>query len=359
MTLVSTLMQPLRTKYAPKTMDQNEVRPSRYGAWDFFQKQSNLKGGILSDEAKKFIDRSAGNTVVIPVLNADDVEISNVRSCTIEADDETSALVTLTFATYSFGFTMTPARHFNNDIGYQDLFNHKLEQYLLKLAATLDSASVATLDAARNVYWPAQITKYYPQVNNALQVGQDQRNDFFNNLEAILMEMDYYGDVNIIGSTSLQPMLNRLSAQGGGNATNENFQFDLYKWNFTNRLLNGDNVQSTLYTCRDGSVATRNRNTPDNIAKSRIGPTDAPLKEWGEQQMPIVNLNMGTFYTRDCADQSALDGGGARMTQLQRSMVEGFAFDTDICFVTAYNSDPATKFEPITKAEISLADAAA
>lgn len=359
MTLVSTLMQPLRTKYVPKTMDKNEVRPSRYGAWDFFQKQSAMDGGILTEEAKKFIDASAGNAVTIPVLNAENVTISNVRSCTIAADTETSALVTLTFATFAFGFTMTPARHFNNDVSYQALFNKKMEEYLLKLAATLDSASVGTLETNRNIYFPAAMTKYYPVVGNALQIGQDQKNDFFNQLEAIMMEQDYYGNTNIVGSTSLLPMLNRLQAQGGGNATNEDFQFDLYKWNFTNRLINGAGIESTLYSVPDGNVATRNRNTPDQIAKSLIGSVDAPLKQWGEQQMPIVNLKMGTFYTRDCADQSALDGGGARMTQLQRSMVEGFAFDTDVCFVTAYNSDPANRYSPITKSEISTTAAAA
>lgn len=352
MSLVNTLMQPLRTEYTGN-LDKNEVRGSQYGAWDFFQKQSKLAGGILSQQAKDFIDKSAGQLVDIPVLNADNVTISNVRSCTIAADSETSALVRLTFVTYSFGFTMTPARHFNNDVGYQELFNHKLRQYLFKLAATLDTASVNTLNTNRNIYFPAAITQYYAVVANALQVPLEEKEDFFNTLEAIFSEMDYNEMINIIGSTSLMPLIRRLQAQGAGNAINQNFQFNPFRWNTTNRIVNGAGVGMTLFGVPDGYVATRNRNMPDNIAGEYIGSKESPTKEWGVAQVPIVNMKMGTFYTQDCADQSALDGGGARMTQLTRSKVEGFAWDTDVCWVTAYNSAPSTSFGPILKAEIS------
>ena len=352
MSLVNTLMQPLRTEYTPN-LDKNEVRGSQYGAWDFFQQQSKLADGILSAEAKAFIDKSAGQLVDIPVLNADDVTISNVRSCVIPSDTETSALVRITFVTYAFGFTMNPARHFNNDVGYQTLFNHKLKQYLFKLAATLDTAAVNTLNTNRNIYFPAAITKYYAVVANALQVPLEQKEDFFNQLEAIFSEMDYNEMINIIGSTSLMPLIRRLQAQGAGNSINESFQFNPYRWHTTNRLLNAVGVGETLFGVPDGYVAVRNRNMPDNIAGSVIGDRANPLKEWGTAMVPIVNLKMGTYFTQDCADMSALDGGGARMTQLQRTKVEGFYWDTDVAFVTAYNSSPSTKYGPIVKAEIS------
>lgn len=353
MSLVQTLMQPLRAEYKADTLDKNEIRPSMYGAWDFFQKQSKLAGGLFTDQVKKFIDESAGQNVDIPVLNAPDVTISNVRSCTIAADTETSALVRLTFVTYQFGFTMVPSRFKNNDIGYQQLFNQKLKAYLLKLADTLDTAAVNTLNINRNTYFPAAITKYYANVANALQVPLEARDDFFNQLEAIFREMDYYEMINIIGSTSLLPIINRLKAQGAGNMINQSFQFNPYRWHTTNRLLNGAGVGATVFGVPDGYVATRNRNMPDNIAGSIIGPEDAPMNQWGLAQMPIVNLEMGTYYTRSCADNSTLDGGGARMTQLQRSLTEGFSWDTDVCFLTSYNSSPTTKYNPILKAEIS------
>lgn len=349
MSLVTTLMQPLRARYAPGTLDKNEVRPSRYGVWDFFQRQSAGANAILTPEVKGMIARSSGKFIDVPVLNAEDVTITNVRSCVIPADTETSALVRLTFVTYAFGFTMTPARHWNNEIGYQQLFERKMTEYLLKLAATLDTQSVNVLNTNRNIYFPADVTTYYPQVGNALQVTQAQRDDFFNQLEAVLQTMDQYGGVNVLASTSLNPMLKRLQAQGGGNDTNQSFQFDPYRWFFSNRILNGAGIQATGFGVADGVVATANRNTPDQIMRSRVG----DIKVWGEERVPIVNLNMGTYYTQDCADMTALDGGGAPMSHLSRSKVEGFAFDTDVCWATLYNSNPATRFQPILKFEIS------
>jgi len=318
MSLVTTLMQPLRAEYKADTLDKNEVRPSMYGAWDFFQKQSKLPGGILTAEAKKFIKESAGQNVDIPVLNAENVTISNVRSCVITPDAETSALVRLTFVTYQFGFTMVPSRFKNNDVGYQQLLNKKLKEYLLKLADTLDIAAANTLNVNRNIYFPAAITKYYAVVANALQVPLEQRDDFFNQLEAIFREMDYYEMINIIGSTSLLPIVNRLRAQGAGNYVNQNFQFNPYRWNTTNRIANAAGIGATLFAVPDGYVATDNRNMPDNIAGSIIGPAESPTNEWGTAFMPIVNLEMGTYYTQNCADNSTLDGGGERMAHLSR-----------------------------------------
>ncbi len=354
MSLVLTLMQSLRSKYSNNGLGKNEVRRSRYGAWDFYRRQSGLGGAnlqassIISPEMRSQIKRSMGNTVQVPVLDAMDVVITNVRSCVVNDLENTSKLVTLTFVTYAFGFTMIPAQYQNNEIGYQTDFDRKLENYLLKFAATLDSAAVNNLSANKNTYFPADITAYYPVVGNALQVTQAQKNDFFNNASAITETMDYYGGVNVIAGTTLKPIINRLTAQGDANAVNENFQFNGYDWNFTNRMTNGAGVQATAYLVPDGMVGVENRNDPDARAGSRTGNG----KVWGEAVLPIVDLNVGTYYYDDCADKSGLHAGTAHLT---RTRVEGFEWSTDICFVNSYNSSPSTKYNPIIKAEISNA----
>ena len=55
--------------------------------------------------------------------------ISNVRTCTIGDDESSSALVTVTFATYQFGFTMIPGQYANNEIGYMADFERKILRY--------------------------------------------------------------------------------------------------------------------------------------------------------------------------------------------------------------------------------------
>jgi hypothetical protein len=346
MSLVLTLMQPLRQKYQANGMDKLEARRSRYGAWDFYQRQGKLSTGVITPTLRETIKKSMGNTIQVPVLDARDVVITNVRSCTVADDENTSKLVTLTFVTYAFGFTMIPAQYVNNEIGYQADFDRKLEMYLQKFAATLDTAAVNNLSVNKNTYFPAAISAYYPVVGNALQVSQAEKNDFYNNASAILETMDFYGGTNVVASTSAKPMINRLQAQGAGNAVNEDFQFNGYEWNFTNRLTNGAGIQSTAYLVGDGYVGVENRNDPDARAGSKTGNG----KVWGEAVLPLVDLNVGTYYYDDCADKTGLHAGTAH---LSRTRVEGFEWSTDICFVNSYNSDPTTRYNPIVKAEVS------
>jgi hypothetical protein len=346
MSLVNTLMQPLRAQYAAR-LDKNELRASQYGAWDFFQKQSALPNSILDPETEKFIKESFGNTVQVPVLDAPNVTISNVRSCTIADQENTSRIIALTFATYSFGFTMVPAQYKNNDVKYQSDFTRKLDAYLLKFASVLDLAAVAKMENDKNIYFPSDLLSFYPQVGNALQVTDEDKNDYYNQLNAIQNVRDYYGSVNVISSTSGMPLVDRLKGQGNANGVNESFQMLGYNWKYTNRITNGAGVKSTQFVVPDGFVGVYNRNDWDAIMGNTVG---NGLKVWGQAQMPIVDLNMGTYYYEDCADYSALNAG---TTGLTRTKKEGYEWSTDICFVTAYNSDPANRYSPILKTELA------
>jgi len=345
MSLVDSLMQPLRQEYSGQ-LDKFEMRQSRYAGYDLFQKQTNDASGILTPDVRSAVKKSFGNSVVIPVLNADSVTIGNVRSCTIADSENTSKLITLTFVTYAFGFTMTPAQHYNNDVKYQADFNQKLRKYLLQFASTLDTACINKLSTDKNIYWPSAITNIYSQTGNALQVSQAQSPDFYNNLTSIMETLDFYGNYDIVASTSHNPLVRRLTNQGANNNTNQVFQFNGYEWGYTNRLTNGAGIQSTVYVMPKGAVAMENRNDPDAVMGSKVG--DAKI--WSEVEVPLVNLKMGSYYTKDCSDRSMVNTG---TTGLTRSLVEGFEWSTDVCYVTAYNSAPSTKGSPIIKAEIS------
>jgi len=348
MSLVATLTQPLRNRYEAMTLDKNEVRRSRYGALDFFQEQTKRPNSILTRTVTENIKKSMGNTVQVPVLDAGNVVITNQRTCTVPDNENTSKLVTLTFVTYAYGFTMIPSQYNNNDVGYRDDFDRKMEEFLIKFADTLDTAAVNTLNVNRNQYFPASITSYYPNIGNSLQVSDEEKADFYNNLQSIHNTMDYYGNINIVTSTSGMPNIRRLQAQGTSNGINESFQFDPYTWYGTNRLLNGAGVKSTQFSIPDGYVAMQNRNDPDSIANRKTGDGH----EWAQVYLPLVNLNVGSMYYSNCADKSALHAGTAHLTG---TAVEGYLFSTDVVFMTAYNSNPAGRFGPILKAEIANA----
>lgn len=352
MSLILTRTQPLRAKYSGD-FDKNEYRRSRYGAFDAFVMDTNSSQSILSAEVKQYAANSFGNTVSIPVIDANDVTISNVRSCTWAASENTSKLVELSFATVSFGFRMYPSQHANNDVSYQLDFNKKLEKYLLKLAAHLDSLAYASLNANKNVVWPADILAVYGQVGDALQIqGDVESQDFYNKLGPIMETMDFYGDCRVIANTLHQPMIRKYINQGGGNDVNLAFQFAGYEYFYSNRILNRTSglnpAKSTIFATCPGTLAFLNRNDPDSIANRKTGDGT----EWSEVMMPIVNLMMGSTYKSKCSDV-ATELGTANVAGLTASATEEFSWHTDICFVTAYNSNPATRVSPIIKAEFT------
>lgn len=348
MSLVQTLMQPLRTQYAA-ALDKNEARASRYGAWDFFNQDSQRPNSIFDQDIRAKIKQSFGNSVVVPVLDAKTVTIGNVRTCTIADDENTSKLVTLTFATYAFGFTMYPSQYKNNDVKYQADFTRKLQVYLNQFAATLDTAAIAALEAAKNQFWTG-ITAYYSQTANALQVSQANKNDYYNNVQSIMETMDFYGAPHIVSSISGQPLVRRLTNQGAGNSINEEFQLSPYEWHWSNRIANGSGIQSTHYIVQEGTCAIETRVDPDSEAGNSVG----NQIKWAKVNVPLPNspygIEMGSLYREDCSDGSALTTGTTGLTATKK---EGYQWSVDVVLSTAYNSAPTTRYNPIVKTEIS------
>ena len=348
MTLVATRMQNLRSQYQGD-LDKNTTRLSRYGAWDLFLRQNQSPQGILSDDARQLIKRSFLNSnVQVPVLNAPDVSISNARSCTISDSENTSALVTLTFVTYAFGFTMIPAQYPDNEIGYQADFDKKLKNYLLKLAATLDTAALSALDTNKNQVWTDIGALFSGDETTAdiVEVGTGEVDFMYNNLDAMMEKMDFYAgpeNYDVVADTLHKATVRRLAAQGPTNDENNEFQFQNFNFSYSNRVTNAAGAKETGYVVAPGSLAVENRNDWDAV----LGHTIGTQKQWEiVQNVPIVGLDMAAFYTEDCADKNALHSGTDPLT---RTKVEGYEWSTDVAFVTAYNPDLSTNYNPIVK----------
>ena len=127
MSLVATRLQNWRVENPE--FDRNMTRPCEYGALDFFIEQTDSATSIISPKLRERAFASIGNTVQIPVIDYDgNVQVSNVRSCIIQDDENTSSLYTIVWATYAIGFTMVPAAYTNNEISYEHDFFRKMEK---------------------------------------------------------------------------------------------------------------------------------------------------------------------------------------------------------------------------------------
>jgi hypothetical protein len=329
-------------------IDKNEQRQSEYGAWDLFLEQSKSPTGILDPATQAALENAWAPTTQIPVLNYRDVTITNVRTCAIQTGGPTSALMTVTFVTYAFGFPMFPALHGNNQISYDQAFAKNMQVYEQKLAATLDAAAVAKLESSKNQYWPAAITgAYYPVTANALQVPLAAHEDFFNQLQSIMGTMDYYGNMYDVTNNKGMAQVRKWAAQGQGNQTNLAFQFGGTIFKVSNRVVNAAGAVSTHYVVAPDSVAVVRRLDPDVIMGSSVG----TQKQWSvSPTLPLIGLDFGLYYNEDCTDASAIQPPTS--SRLTRTKVESFEFSADIAFIASYNSRPTLDYSPIVKAEL-------
>jgi hypothetical protein len=345
--LVATVTQDYIAQYGGR-IDQNEQRPSIYAALDLFKKQTASPGSILDPSVKRQLETSFNITNKIPVINYKDVAIGNVRTCALQADGITSALITVTAITYTFGFLAYPMQHYENYISYSQATGKFIDAGLQKLAQTLDAGAVNVLETNKNQHFPASMLDFYAEVGDAFQVPQASKNDFFNQVGSIMQTADYGADnIDVVLNPIGMAMVRRLAAQGSNNATNEAFQLLGYTFWPTNRVTNAAGVEATIYLVAPNSVAIVFRNSPDARQKSRIHES----KYWDLfPNAPYIGADLDVFYQAECADASAVQASG--MAGSTQTKVESWQFAVDVYFLKFYNSAPATTFSPIIKAEI-------
>ena len=183
-------------------LDRNMARQLEYGALDFFIEQTDAPNSIISPYLKNRAFASMGNTVQVPVINYDgDVTVSNVRTCTIADDENTSALYTLVWTTYAVGFTMVPTLYMNNEIDYQHDFERKMEKVCRALATTLDSAAIAALEAAKTQVYADPLQ--YTVASNVIDVPMQMATEILGDLNPMMRANAYPEMIHLIGNAGI------------------------------------------------------------------------------------------------------------------------------------------------------------
>lgn len=342
MSIVATRIQNIRAKSA---LDKNELRPSRYGALDFFMNDTDAPEGIISQELKEKAWSSIGSTLEVPVIKFDSgISIGNSRSLTIADSENTSALFTVTFTTMAWGFTMTPALYHNNEIGYQKDFDAKFIKYLYEFADTLDSACITKLAADKT-----QVIKdplLYTVTGNSVQVPYTDRDNIIGDLNVMLGSNDHFGQIHLIGNGGVESLIRKLAEKGIYNSENKTLEYSDKILHFSSRVSNATGMYGTGFAVQQGTTGMLWRVEREALrrAVSRTG------HEWDMVTLPMLNMPVGTYYYESVGDQSAL--AGAASADMNRAVKEHYGFAVDVAIITNYNSDPATIANPIIKFEI-------
>lgn len=343
MSLIATRLQNWRI--SNPELDRNMFRPSEYGALDFFIEQTNAANSIISANLRDRAFASMGNTVQVPVLNYDsDVQVSNVRSCVIGDDENTSALYTIVWATYSVGFTMVPTMYMNNEIDYQHDFERKMQKICRALADKLDEDAIATLEAQKTQVFGDLLQ--YQQVGNSLQVPNQMATEILGDLNPMMRANDFPETIHVIGNAGVDSLIRKLAQHGIYNDVNKRMEYDNKIIHYTNNIANESNIYGTLYAVADGNVGVLTRVDREALRRAR-----ANFHEWDVVRLPFIDLPVGSHYYTSVGDQSAIAGDAT--ADLTCAVKEFFGFSVDVAFIVAYNSNPESVSNPIIKAEIA------
>lgn len=343
MSLVATRLQNWRIENPE--LDRNMARQLEYGALDFFIEQTDAPNSIISQNLRDRAFASIGNTVQVPVINYDgDVTVSNVRSCTISDDENTSALYTVVWTTYSVGFTMVPAAYMNNEIDYQHDFQRKMEKICRALATTLDGAAITALEAAKTQVFKDSLQ--YTVSSNVVDVPTQMASEILGDLNPMMRANAYPEMIHIIGNAGVDSLIRKLAQHGVYNDVNKRMEYDNKVLHYTTQLTNASNKIGTLYAVADGNVGVLTR-----VDREALLRTNANFHEWDVVRLPFIDLPVGSHYYTAVGDQSSIMGDAT--ADLTCAKKEYFVFSVDVAFIIAYNSAPETVANPIIKAQIA------
>lgn len=347
MSLVLTRMQNMRANSA--MLDKYETRPSRYGALDLFMQQSKSPNGIISPELIDKAQKSIGRVLESPVIDYDSgVTISNVRSITIPDAPNTSRMIQYTFVTYSWGFTVVPSNHMNNEISIQREFDQQMKKHIYKFAEMVDEQCVAALNAAKSKVYNDLLSLYSNYADTVI-AKYAQREEILGDLEPIMNANDFYEPMHVLGNQGIRSLLNKLSESGLYNDKNKQYQYQDKIWHFTNRVINGAGKYATGYVIQDGAIGMLLRYEREAFLRRKTF-----NHEWDIVTLPVVNMPVGSYYYGGVSDESATYG--AATADNTRAWKEHYGFSVDIAYVTAYNSDPDNLESPIAKIAINTAE---
>lgn len=347
MSLVLTRIQNIR---ANSNLDKFEYRPSRYGALNAFMVQSEDPTGILTEELKQKARTSIGNTLETPVIDYDaDITIGSTRTLTIADSENTSKMVQITFATYAWGFTITPAMYMNNEIGIQKDFETKMMKYIYAFAKKLDEAALATLAANKTQILNNKLL--YDFSSNAINAKWTERENVFGDLEVMMGANDFYGQLHIVGDPGVESIMRKLQQHGLYNDVNKQNEFGTKIVHLTNNIAAAGGKYAQGYAVNAGSLGLLTRFERDCL----LGTVSGDGHEWGIATLPMLNMPVGTYFYDSVGDYSAI--AGAATADMTRTRKEHYGFAVDVAFLTAYNSAPTALASPILAFNVSSEDA--
>ena len=339
--LAATVLEDWHVEYGKSKHDYYEHRLATYGGFQSFVDDTpNL---LPADEIAKY-KTAEDHVTSIPVIKRHaDYSTASTRTCMGKTNTNVSADVDLSWTTLLLGFSMVPSLYKNNYISYLADFNVKMQTLQRTLLSALDVLAYTQLNTDKSAVNNAEDNPY-SITSNVMQVGNSEKEAFFNELGQIFLQNDLpQDDINIVASPRTSALVRTLKAQGLGDVGSTAYQMPGYKFYYSRNMTLGSGARDTVFAYPKGSLALLTWIDPD----SRMGLSSIDGKEWSVVHLPLLGFDVGLLYQETCADNSTEAGNGFEASKIQKY---NFSFDYD--FITAYNSDSTTYPGVIYKASI-------
>jgi len=341
-------------------LDKFENRINNLGAYDAFKRQTMAPGSIVTDDLKNTIFASMGKTVKTPVINRKGVTIRSTRPLTIPIDENTSTFATYTFTTLAYGFHIYPNLYHNNYIGLLRDFERKFLSMLEGFSDSLETLAIAKMDASKTQVIP-QIPGGHTFASNVVSetgIGNLKDSYILHDLPGMLRSMRMYGNqvgspintLDIVANNYYDGIMRRMEGFGQFNQEDKTLPFAGKFFHFTSGINNAVGKDATGFAIADGCLGMMTRVERPALYGSKT----ADGHQWGTVRLPLLDIEVGTYYYEGAVN-AATDIGGADAADMTRDVVQVYDFAFDVCFITTYNSNPATIPTPIIKFDISKA----
>lgn len=344
MSLTATRM--LEVRKQSEEMYLHNFAAKEYGAKEFYIQQTLLPNSVASRALQDETPGSMGKTIKVPVLARNtSATVGSSRSCTINNNETSSALVTLSWTTLTDGFIMYPERYANNDIKYNQHWAANYQDMLLRLWNKMDELCVSDLGS----YKTAIIgdTLNYTFSSSVVNALWNDRMDIIGDMSVFQRSNNYRGHLNLIGNMGLISLANRIGRYGEYNEKDLRYEFGDKSGFITSNIENASQKFTTMFCVPDGQVAILSRVSREEHARAKSA---VDGHEWDEVMMPgFGNLKFGTHYYESVGDVHVATGEDDMIC----SRAQHFGWAIDIAFVHAYNPDTTTIPQPVIKADLA------
>lgn len=342
MSILETRMQNLIVN---NKLDKNEIRPSRYGAFELFKQSTDSPLSIITEEMKEKAKSSIGRLIQVPVIADDEtIKITNTRTITIDDHENTTHKVDVTFSTLTFNFTQVPSNFMNNEISAQKDFEAKFLKRLYLMGKKLDEMAITALEAAKTKVIADPLI--YPVAGGTVTSKFSERGSIFGDVGSIMGANDYFGQLQIVGNAGVESTLRTLAQSDTYNAVNKRNEYAGKAFYFSNALKNEADTYATAFAVEEGQVGILYRFEREAV----VGRTLKNGTEFGTTNLPILDIPCGTYYTESVVDASGMAGEATQDNT--RAYREAYSFSVDVAFMVPYNSAPDTKANPILAFDI-------